>query len=196
MPRRLIKYSEEAQGILSIPFFEPSFCELALARIRRLAWEAAQVHIVSPDGREGSYTRTRTRSASILNSPRASAIYQEFDRQMDRLAKPVIKQVWNVELKEHRGTQLIHYEKGGHYLPHTDAGDDFAERYFTVVCYLNENFSGGYTSFPSLGAKVKPKKGQAIVFPARYLHCAEPVTSGEKFVLLSWVCGPVAIKWI
>jgi predicted 2-oxoglutarate/Fe(II)-dependent dioxygenase YbiX len=196
MARRIINYTQAAQGIVSMPFFPPSFCELALARIRRLGWEAAQVHIAKPNGRDGSYTRLRTRSASILNSARAEEVYRKFDRQINRLAKPVISQVWNVKLKEHSGTQLIRYRQGGHYLPHADAADDFAERYFTVVCYLNDDFAGGHTSFPSLEARVKPKTGQAIIFPARYVHCAEPVTNGEKFVLLTWVCGPVAINWI
>ena len=99
-------------------------------------------------------------------------------------------------MNEVSGTQMIRYGKGGHYIPHADAGRDLPERYFTVVCYLNDDSEGGDTSFPALGATVKPKTGQAIVFPARYLHCAEPVTRGEKFVLIAWVCGPVPIDWI
>jgi predicted 2-oxoglutarate/Fe(II)-dependent dioxygenase YbiX len=196
MARKKIKYTEAVQGILSLPLFPPSFCELAVARIRRLEWEAAQIQVAKSNGREGVYTRTRTRSASILTSPRAAEVYQEFDRQMDSVIKPLIRQVWNLELSEHSGTQLIRYGKGGHYLPHADAGGELADRYFTVVCYLNDDFAGGHTSFPSLEATVKPQTGQAIIFPARYLHCAEPVTSGEKFVLITWVCGPVPIAWI
>jgi predicted 2-oxoglutarate/Fe(II)-dependent dioxygenase YbiX len=131
-----------------------------------------------------------------LNSPRAPHVYEQFDRRVNNVVKPLISQVWNVELTDHSGTQMIRYGEGGHYLPHADAGEDLPDRYFTALLYLNDDFDGGHTSFPSLDAAVKPKTGQAIIFPARYLHCAEPVTRGEKFVLLTWVCGPVPINWI
>jgi hypothetical protein len=192
----MISYAEVAHSVLSLPFFQPSFCRLAVSRARGLSWGVAQVQVEQPRGGERIYTRPKTRSASILNSSRAAEVYDEFDRQIDRVVKPLIKQIWRIELKGHSGTQMIRYRKGGHYIPHADAGRDLPERYFTVVCYLNDDFEGGHTSFPSLGSTVKPKTGQAIVFPSRYLHCAEPLTQGEKFVLITWVCGPVPIDWI
>jgi predicted 2-oxoglutarate/Fe(II)-dependent dioxygenase YbiX len=100
-------------------------------------------------------------------------------------------------LSECQGTQLVRYKPGGHYVPHTDAGaDEFANRYFTVLCYLNQDFEGGKTSFPSLNYAATPRAGKALIFPATYLHCAEPVVRGEKLILLSWVCGPVPIRWV
>jgi len=192
----MIKYAEVAQGVLSVPFFQPSYCNLVVARTRRLSWSVAQVQGGKNGQGERVYTQPRTRSASILNSARAGDIYEAFDRRVSRLAKPLVKQVWRIELKQHSGTQMIRYRKGGHYVPHSDVGRDFLERYFAVVCYLNDDFEGGRTSFPSLGFTVKPKAGCAVIFPARYLHCAEPVKAGEKFVLITWVCGPVPIDWI
>ena len=196
MTRKLIRYAENAPGLLSLPFFPPDFCKKSVARVRRLSWAVAQVQEEKAGGGERIYTRPRTRSASILNSARAAEVYQQFERRINSIVRPLIKQVWRIDLNEVGGTQMIRYGKGGHYIPHADAGRDLPERYFTVVCYLNDDFEGGDTSFPALDATVKPKTGQAIVFPARYLHCAEPVTRGEKFVLISWVCGPVPIDWI
>lgn len=192
----MIKYAEVAHGVLSVQLFQADFCKLTVARARRLSWRVAQVQVEQPGGGERIYTHSKTRSASILNSEGAAEVYDEFDLQIDRVVKPLIKQIWRIELKEHSGTQMIRYRKGGHYIPHADAGRDLPERYFTVVCYLNDDFEGGHTSFPSLGSMVKPKAGQAIVFPSRYLHCAEPVTQGEKLVLITWVCGPAPINWI
>jgi predicted 2-oxoglutarate/Fe(II)-dependent dioxygenase YbiX len=100
-----------------------------------------------------------------------------------------------VKLVETCGTQIIRYRKGGRYVAHTDAGVDYAERYFSVVCYLNDDFTGGLTSFPSLEYSTRPQTGKAIIFPSRYFHCAEPVSSGEKFIFLTWVCGPIPITW-
>ena len=196
MTRKLIRYTEDVPGLLSVPFFQPSFCKQTVARTRRLNWTVAQIQEEKTGGGERIYTSPKTRSASILNSLHAEEVYQQFDRRINSVVKPLIKQVWQLELTEHSGTQMIRYRKGGHYVPHADAGGDLGERYFTVVCYLNDNFEGGQTSFPSLGLAVKPKTGHAIVFPARYLHCAEPVTRGEKFILITWVCGSVPIGWI
>ena len=196
MKRKLIRYAENAPGLLSLPFFPPDFCKQTVARARRLRWAVAQVQEEQAGGGERIYVKPGTRSASILNSVRAAELYQQFERRINTIAKPLIKQVWRLDLKEVSGTQMIRYGQGGHYVPHADAGRDLPERYFTVVCYLNDDFAGGDTSFPGLGSTVKPKTGQAIVFPARYLHCAEPVTRGEKFVLIAWVCGPAPIDWI
>jgi predicted 2-oxoglutarate/Fe(II)-dependent dioxygenase YbiX len=41
-----------------------------------------------------------------------------------------------------------------------------------------------------------PQAGQAILFPSNYLHGSEPVISGKKFVIVSWIDGPVPIKWL
>ncbi|MGA8311890.1 MAG: 2OG-Fe(II) oxygenase, partial [Terriglobales bacterium] len=95
------------------------------------------------------------------------------------------------------GTEIVRYSPGGHYVPHKDANElELANRYFTVLCYLNDSFEEGKTSFTSLNFTAAPAAGKTLVFPSRYLHCAEPVTRGEKFVFITWLCGPPPIKWI
>jgi predicted 2-oxoglutarate/Fe(II)-dependent dioxygenase YbiX len=137
------------------------------------------------------------RAARILQGVRAAGIEREFEEKIHGVVRPLIKRIWDVNLSECQGTQLVRYKPGGHYVPHTDAGvDEFANRYFTVLCYLNQDFEGGKTSFPSLNYAATPQTGKAIIFPASYLHCAEPVVSGEKLILLSWVCGPVPVRWV
>jgi predicted 2-oxoglutarate/Fe(II)-dependent dioxygenase YbiX len=64
------------------------------------------------------------------------------------------------------------------------------------VCYLNDDFEGGRTLFPALDYAVTPEAGRAVLFPSTYLHGSEPVIKGRKFVLVSWIDGPVAVKWI
>jgi predicted 2-oxoglutarate/Fe(II)-dependent dioxygenase YbiX len=61
---------------------------------------------------------------------------------------------------------------------------------------LNDDFTGGRTLFPTLNYATTPAAGQAIIFPSNYLHGSEPVSRGKKFVLVSWIDGPVPIKWI
>jgi len=119
------------------------------------------------------------RHARILKPDYAEKIYDEFDRQIDEKVKPLIKRIWRANLKEHAGTQIIRYSPHGHYEPHTDSGLDLNDRYFSVLCY-----------------RAVPTAGRAIVFPSRYMHCAEPVVAGEKFVVLTWVMGPFPVEWI
>jgi predicted 2-oxoglutarate/Fe(II)-dependent dioxygenase YbiX len=64
-------------------------------------------------------------------------------------------------------------------------------RYYSLVCYLNDDFEGGSTRFPALDYAVKPQCGKAILFPSRYLHGGEPVISGQKYILISWITGPI-----
>ncbi len=87
---------------------------------------------------------------------------------MDEIIKPLIKRIFGVSLSKHVDTQILRYPPGGHYIPHQDVGSDLLDRYFTVVCYLNDDFEGGRTWFPSLNYSVVPQAGKAVFFPASF----------------------------
>lgn len=58
----------------------------------------------------------------------------------------------------------------------------------TVLLYLNDNFTGGETSFdePEIQAgimKIVPRTGLALFFDHPLLHKGEPVENGRKYVL-------------
>ena len=82
--------------------------------------------------------------------------------------------------------RLYRYQPGQHHSAHwdtvVDIGDGVRSR-LTLVFYLNDNFTGGATDFPELGAAVTPKTGRALVFQHRVLHSATPVVAGAKYVL-------------
>ena len=107
-----------------------------------------------------------------------------------------LKGLWKLDLRTHSGTHLLKYEAADHYRPHKDTGLGFDGRYFSVVCYLNDDFTGGRTLFPTLNYAATPAAGRAIIFPSNYLHGSEPVISGQKFVMVSWIEGPVPIQWL
>jgi len=159
-------------------------------------WVPAQVRDVTADGRSRSLTQPEVRSTRILLSERVEELYQPFEAALDTKLKPLVKQLWQIDLIDHCDTQILRYGPSDHYAPHQDTGPGFESRYFSVVCYLNDDFLGGETSFPGLGYAVKPETGKALVFPSYYLHGSAPVTRGEKFVIVSWLRGPVPIKWI
>jgi len=193
----MTEYRQESQGLLSICLHEPAECQRMVERIRRLdGWVPAQVRDVTADGRSQTLTEPDVRSTQILLTEQAEPIYRAFELALNAKVKPLVKQVWQIDLADHFGTQILRYGPDDHYVPHQDGGIGFESRYFSVVCYLNDDFLGGETSFPGLGHMTKPVTGKAIVFPSHYLHGSVPVIRGEKFVIVSWLRGPVPIKWI
>ena len=192
-----MSYQEIADGILAVPLYEPSICHAALDSIRLDAqWDSATIRLPSADGRFQSLPQKDIRAATILNEQQLAKAFPDFDFRMTTVIRPAIKEVWGADFTCHSGTQIVRYQAGGHYRAHVDAGQDMNDRYFSVVCYLNDDFEAGGTWFPNIAFRVVPECGKAIVFPSNYLHAAEPVRSGEKFVLVTWVVGPAPIKWI
>lgn len=73
------------------------------------------------------------------------------------------------------------------------------QRIAQLICYLEAPTSGGCTKFfgPAFkGLEIPPKKGSALIFPTatlagladeRYLHSGEPVESGTKYIVGTWL---------
>jgi prolyl 4-hydroxylase len=93
--------------------------------------------------------------------------------------------------------QVLRYRPGGEYKPHFDAIPGFANpRILTFLVWLNEDYEGGETHFPTPGLKLKGRTGDAILFrnagpdgrrdPASG-HSGLPVTNGEKRIASRWI---------
>ena len=121
---------------------------------------------------------------------------RDFSEKLGRLVRPAVKELWRVDLTRHSGTHVVRYEPGNYYAAHTDTGMNLLDRYFTVLCYLNDDFEGGQTSFPTLLYSAAPRCGKAVVFPSTYVHRADPVTRGEKYVIVSWMMGAPPSRWL
>jgi len=193
----MMEYIQEIAGILSLQLYDDSSCKSFLEYARRMnAWTPAIVSVSKGKDQFASLANPETRSASAFTPNCDSEITTDFDERLNRIVKPLIKQVWRVDLERHQGTHLVRYVPGDYYAPHTDTGLNLLHRYFTVLCYLNEDFEGGQTSFPRLGYSLAPRTGKVAIFPATAVHCAEPITRGEKYILVSWLLGPIPINWI
>jgi hypothetical protein len=199
----MIQCTEEAYGIFAVPFYQPDSLTSIIKSVSGPdGWKNARVTQSIRKGQNGqdrgfnSSSLPGIRSAGVLDPTLVSEICKGFDEKMDKVIKPLIRQIWQVELKEHHGTHLIRYQTGGYYKAHRDVGAGYENRYFSVICYLNDEFEGGQTWFPYLNYSAIPERGKAILFPSSYIHCAQPVTRGEKYILISWVIGPPPIRWI
>ncbi len=103
--------------------------------------------------------------------------------------------------------KILHYAPGDTFAEHFDylnpAEPAYAteiavrgQRTDTVLFYLNDDFSGGETSFPRIGLSHVGAKGDALLFknvdaagaPDRdTMHAGMPPTSGEKWLFSQWI---------
>lgn len=112
-----------------------------------------------------------------------------------------------VPLPHFEVSQVLHYAPGQEFKPHHDyfdpASEGFQEeisvrgqRVATFIIYLNDEFTGGETRFPSLGFNYRGSTGDAIAFLSvepdgsvnpLTLHAGLPPDSGEKWIFSQWV---------
>jgi Rps23 Pro-64 3,4-dihydroxylase Tpa1-like proline 4-hydroxylase len=193
----MIEYEAESLGVFSLSLYRRRTCREIIDSISaEECWGPAYVRTSQDNGEYQTELASETRAASILWSDRAHEIYKGFHTKLDGLVKPLVNELWGTDFREFDATQMVRYSPGGYYRTHTDNGCDLGARFFTVLCYLNDDFEGGGTNFPSLNYVVKPECGKAVFFPSKYHHCAEPVRGGNKYVLVSWLIGPTPITWI
>jgi len=187
---------EEIRGLFSFQLFDPAFCDRVIRYADRSdQWSAASIGEES-NGNYNSAVRPQYRSAVTFSPPRESPVQRELAQRVDRLVFPDLEKTWHVDRLRYADTHIVRYVPGGFYVTHADAGLDLNDRYFTVLCYLYDDYEGGRTSFPTLNFSVVPQAGKAIIFPTTYLHRAEPVLSGTKYILVSWLVGHDPPLWI
>ena len=90
-------------------------------------------------------------------------------------------------------------EDHGRYLWHADtfwANPTTYDRKLSVVIQLSDenDYVGGdfqlYSELPQPNAEEIRRKGTVIVFPSFFLHCVNPVITGTRRSLVSWIEGP------
>eukprot|EP00540_Astrosyne_radiata_P023278 CAMPEP_0116852302 /NCGR_PEP_ID=MMETSP0418-20121206/17213_1 /TAXON_ID=1158023 /ORGANISM="Astrosyne radiata, Strain 13vi08-1A" /LENGTH=411 /DNA_ID=CAMNT_0004484441 /DNA_START=196 /DNA_END=1431 /DNA_ORIENTATION=+ len=109
--------------------------------------------------------------------------------------------------------QLVHYGVGQEYTAHhdfgfSDAGNSWqAQRFATLLLYLNEGMKGGATTFPRWAnaetfeeLRIEPQVGKAALFYSQLPdgnmddlshHQANKIREGEKWLINLWVWSPV-----
>jgi prolyl 4-hydroxylase len=102
----------------------------------------------------------------------------------------------------------LHYFPGEQITNHYDfvdpkSTDDYAaeiarngQRLITFILYLNDDYDGGETAFPTLGCSHKGRVGEGIYFvnalpdmqpDLRMLHAGRPTTRGEKWIVTQFI---------
>lgn len=91
-------------------------------------------------------------------------------------------------IKGVEGIKLKKYKKNtdNKITPHFDSWNvETGPRFLQFLYYLNDN--DGYTTFPLMGFKNKPKQGSMLIFPPYFthLHTAENPTDHDKYTINS-----------
>lgn len=96
--------------------------------------------------------------------------------------------------------QLLRYTSGNFYQYHVDAyylvpekkaWRKAVDRDISLLVYLNDNFKGGELEFKRFSYSLRPRAGMLVWFPSdmRYEHMAKSVTSGCRYVVVSWAAA-------
>ena len=104
-------------------------------------------------------------------------------------------------------SQVLHYAVGQEFKPHHDYFDPSSaaykkemakqgQRVATQLIYLNQDYEGGETLFPSLGIGYRGRTGDSLMFfninergepEPLTLHSGVPPTTGEKWTFSQWI---------
>ena len=136
---------------------------------------------------------------SVLHSERNSKnTFLPYNNLIDKIYKK-LESITNIPLYKYEVLQVTNYTKGQYYRPHYDNIEKYNIRTKTLIIYLSDDYTGGYTSFPLLQKKFKLKKGSAILFDnldknnnTHYLslHQGLPVYNGSKWIAQVWINLP------
>lgn len=131
----------------------------------------------------------RTSKGTSFGPTREDLVIHKLNRRLARVTGTDVS--WGEPL------HILSYAPGQEYRPHLDALPGTAnQRHWTVLVYLNEDYSGGATRFDVPGIEFRGRTGDALIFrnvdeqgtgdPATR-HAGLPVTQGTKWLATRWI---------
>jgi prolyl 4-hydroxylase len=167
--------------------------------IERARPRVARAQVYDPAVGGGRLEQARTNSSVEFNIAQSDMILM--------ILRARIAAIAGLPLESLEASSALHYAPGQKFEPHFDFLDptvagyamDMAksgQRVATFLLYLNDDYEGGETDFPSLRWRHKGRKGDALLFwnvdpsglPDRQtLHAGLPPTLGEKWLLSQWL---------
>ncbi len=187
---------EEDKELLQYYWFESAFspdqCKEIIAIGKSYPQEGGQI-FADDEGKEGT-TSSKTRNSTVrwidYNDPRTGWLIDELSRMSIEANKELFKlDLYGFTEK----LQFTEYEgKGSHYNWHPDIGPRMNKRKLSIVVQLSDekDYEGGELVI-NTGNLVTPskKQGTVIIFPSFLLHKVDPLQSGNRYSLVSWISG-------
>ncbi len=121
------------------------------------------------------------------------ALLQKVDAYLYRSILPEIKKVASFDALFRERYKIGCYDAtdAGYYNQHRDTGiPGLAHRRYSMSLVLNDEFEGGYLTFPEYGkVHYRLEARSALLFPSTLLHAVSPVTKGKRYVMVSFFHG-------
>ncbi|MDB6009670.1 MAG: hypothetical protein JWL65_1920, partial [Gammaproteobacteria bacterium] len=142
---------------------------------------------------------TRTNSAATRNLAEVELL--------DLLLQARMSAACRIPMRNMEAPAVLHYAIGEQITDHFDFVDpdtpNYAQelarngqRVVTFLVYLNDDYEGGVTGFPTLGFSHKGRRGEGLYFvnalpdmrpDLRMLHTGSPPTRGEKWIVSQFI---------
>ena len=192
---------EENKNLLQYYWFESAFsphlCQQIIDLGRSFPQEGGQTF--SGAGGEPSSILPRERLAQTRSStirwidyldPRAKWLVDE----LGRMAIEANNKLFQLDLYGFtEKLQFTEYEgQGSHYDWHPDIGPNTTKRKLSIVVQLSDekDYEGGELLINTGQLLIPSKKqGTVILFPSFLMHKVEPLLSGNRYSLVSWISG-------
>jgi len=176
-------------------FLDADACANLKAELRLSPTTPAPVYI---EGTEGTIHENIRKTTSLHPSAETkSHIHQQLLSQ-----KSALETHFGLNLNDCEPPQFLRYEKGDFFVRHQDGNthqldfDHLRVRRISIVVFLNDFsiepeancYSGGLLQFYDEQSTygLPGETGLLVAFTADTMHEVSPVTSGERFTIISW----------
>ena len=189
-PARHAGSALSAPVLIAPRIFEPDFCRLLIALYRRHGGTASGF-MVEKDGKTVlAHDHSHKRRADFLVED--ETIRNACRARIQRRLLPDVEKAFQFRASEMERCLIACYQAstGGYFNAHRDnTTKGTVHRKFAITINLNtEEYEGGELMFPEFGDRTyKPATGAAVVFSCSLLHCALPVTRGDRFAFLPFL---------
>ena len=116
---------------------------------------------------------------------------KQLDKTIFFKIQKIVQDNFKLKLKYRDTYKIGNYygDEKGFYVPHTDTQGGMQYRKISIVICLSniDSYEGGIFRFIDLKKKLKFDIGDAIIFNSNLLHGVEPITSGKRQVLISFM---------
>ena len=168
--------------------FSPDQCQEIINIGKSYPQEGGQTF--SGAGGEPSSIRSSTIRWIDYRDPRVEWLVS----QLGYMVKEANRQLYKLDLYGFtEKLQFTEYEgQGRHYDWHPDIGPNMSKRKISIVVQLSDekDYEGGELLI-NTGQLLVPSKsqGSVILFPSFLMHKVEPLRSGNRYSLVSWISG-------
>lgn len=160
--------------------FGAAMCQAVIARTERIGFDAAPITTAA-----GFVMRPDIRNNERVMFDDVELAAELFARIRDALPERLCGRR-PVGVNER--FRCYRYTPGQQFKAHYDGAFQRSQHEcseLTFMIYLNDDFTGGHTTFYEFDVDVRPVRGMALLFQHRLLHEGCTVRSGVKYVLRS-----------